>query len=976
MTDIPHNDEHELARKHPPLAQPEPGATAAIQSGAQPGAGLAEHGLRARAGQPELAAGATRSPADATRIFDTAQGRLNYAELAERLAAPLLAIDVRQRRGEYADSPLDEDLLLRLHAELCGALFPEHAGRYRQKLVQVGVHEPPPPSLVAQRMRDYIGNLNERLQHLSGDADDLLLEFLAYAEGELLSIHPFLDLNGRMSRLWLTEILRRLQLPPVDVVPPGDEFRNRYLAALSACDRRDWAPLMGLWRERLSQPVAVTEIALTGCTPTPLASYLKALAVLRLVAEADAQDGGDPQACGFWCDDVFVLRTRLTREQLCGFFLERYRPTPLIAPWNGGSGFYPKDNTSGIDALIVSAAARLSEYRAAIKIGQEVVARLALSESPKLKDKANFLKTLRNNASDPLLRWMDAAVILSSDDPRYPPLLGTGGNDGRLDFTNNFMQRLAEVIDLASGEPHPGSLETLSAALFATATDSLSDRAIGQFAPGAAGGANASSGFEGDARINAWDFVLMLEGAVLFAASTARRMDSTEATALAAPFTVRSRVGTVGSAGAGDDTSSRGEIWLPLWAAPCSAEELRCLLAEGRAVVNARAARDGVDFARAVAQLGVDRGINSFQRYGFLMRSGKAYLATPLNRITVRRNPDADLINELERHNWLGSVQRYARDENAPNAFRSAARQLDSALFALTQRASRGAVQAVLRHVGRIDAALCISAKARDAVRAPAPRLSPAWALKADDASAEFRIAAALAGLTLRGAEGFEVLHMRRHLVAVGESVNKEGDRQWEPTSRVATWGTGPLTRNLAALLHRRRLEAVKLGAAGELLISQTGATCGDLAMFLDGSTDDGRIAELLAGLACVDLSRFDAPRGAADATLPPAFALLKVLFTPEAVLRALRWLPDDRSLHLPAEIPARLAASDAQAAVQLAWRRLHALGVALPGRQPPGAVVADGPRWLAALCIPLSFKETARLLHELELEPESETTP
>ena len=40
------------------------------------------------------------------------------------------------------------------------------------------------------------------------------------------------------------------------------------------------------------------EIPLRGCTPTPLASYLKALAVLRLVAEAGTEGGGDPDATG------------------------------------------------------------------------------------------------------------------------------------------------------------------------------------------------------------------------------------------------------------------------------------------------------------------------------------------------------------------------------------------------------------------------------------------------------------------------------------------------------------------------------------------------------------------------------------------------------------------------------------------------------------------------------------------------------
>jgi CRISPR-associated protein Csx17 len=722
------------------------------------------------------------------------------------------------------------------------------------------------------------------------------------------------------------------------------------------------------------------ELPLPGCTPTPLASYLKALAVLRLVAEAGTYDGGDPDASGFWRDDVFVLRTRLTRDELRTFFLERYRPTPLVAPWNGGSGFYPKDNADGIHALDKSTADRFAPYREAISAARQVVADFRLKESPKLEQKAAFLQSLRNTAPDALLRWMDAAVILSGSDPRYPPLLGTGGNDGRLDFTNNFMQRLAELIDVDSGAAKNAAAESLSSALFGGPTTTLSDRAIGQFSPGAAGGPNATSAFDGDARINSWDFVLMLEGAVLFGASAARRLESSDPAILAAPFTVRSRAGTVGSASAGDDDDARGEIWMPLWSAPFSIDELRNLLGEGRAALNGRPTRDGLDFARAVAQLGVDRGIGSFQRYGFLMRSGKAFLATPLNRVKVRRNADADLIIELERRNWLASVQRHARDDNAPNAFRSAARQLDTALFALTQQSSRAAVQNVLVHVGRIEAALSLSPKSQEGVRAPAPLLSPEWARRAGGElasdSSEFRIALALAGLRIVDNKGHRVLHTRAHLTKVSEPQNREGDRKWEPTSALAVWGPGSLAGNIAALLHRRSLEAAKHDAEGEVLASITGATCDDVAEFLGSKTDDTRIADLLSGLACVNLDGVDAPSGTREAVLPPAFALLKIFFTSERMLRQVKldWLSEERSVHLPAEIPSRLAANDTQAAVRLAWQRLRTFGVKLPGRDPPSVVGAYGPRWLAALCIPLTFNENRRLIKSLRFEAKDQT--
>src|SRR5437763_10529963 len=106
------------------------------------------------------------------------------------------------------------------------------------------------------------------------------------------------------------------------------------------------------------------ELILHGCTPEPLMSYLKALGVLRLVAEQV-----DPEARGAWRAGVFVLSSQLDEDALMKFFLEKYRPTPMLAPWNGGCGFYRKwdpqkklfksrDVVDAMDALSNSTAER------------------------------------------------------------------------------------------------------------------------------------------------------------------------------------------------------------------------------------------------------------------------------------------------------------------------------------------------------------------------------------------------------------------------------------------------------------------------------------------------------------------------------------------------------------------------------------------------------------------------------------------
>jgi CRISPR-associated protein Csx17 len=63
------------------------------------------------------------------------------------------------------------------------------------------------------------------------------------------------------------------------------------------------------------------KILLTGCTPTPLAGYLKALGILRLVAEQK-----EAEVRGFWRDETFGLATALTADELVAFLLHEYAP--------------------------------------------------------------------------------------------------------------------------------------------------------------------------------------------------------------------------------------------------------------------------------------------------------------------------------------------------------------------------------------------------------------------------------------------------------------------------------------------------------------------------------------------------------------------------------------------------------------------------------------------------------------------------
>lgn len=218
--------------------------------GSHPGGRGGEHGLRGRAGAAGDHPRDTR-PDRATRWVETSRGLLSYQQLAPLLAERVTLAEADLFRGHFSARPLDVDLFLDLHARLCGDLVPEWAGCWRVVEVTVGRLQPAPPHLIAQEMRSYAADLAARWPEASATLSDLTLEFLAFAEGRFLTVHPFRDFNGRTIRLFLLELLRRLDLPRVVLAPQAEPDRAAYFAALEAADQRDWRPLVEIWRHRL-----------------------------------------------------------------------------------------------------------------------------------------------------------------------------------------------------------------------------------------------------------------------------------------------------------------------------------------------------------------------------------------------------------------------------------------------------------------------------------------------------------------------------------------------------------------------------------------------------------------------------------------------------------------------------------------------------------------------------------------------------
>jgi fido (protein-threonine AMPylation protein) len=272
---VKENDAHDEARhsageSHPSQRQPAPLAPGTRRSGDTPGSvsgpssgvggGIDE--IRERTGDYGPPPGAPGESHDippcsvgSTRYFDTAEGVKSYAEVAEHLAVSLTATLRRIVDADPSMLSVTSEWLCLRHRDLAGGLFPDWAGRFRDKDVQIGTHHPPPFYEVPVHMRLFCDDLAERLRHVQSGAPDLrvIAELLAVADGRFQSIHPFRDFNGRVGRILLVALLHVLGLPPVEIVPAGTAFRQAYLEALAAADQGHYGRLAEMWLRRLAE---------------------------------------------------------------------------------------------------------------------------------------------------------------------------------------------------------------------------------------------------------------------------------------------------------------------------------------------------------------------------------------------------------------------------------------------------------------------------------------------------------------------------------------------------------------------------------------------------------------------------------------------------------------------------------------------------------------------------------------------------
>jgi len=659
----------------------------------------------------------------------------------------------------------------------------------------------------------------------------------------------------------------------------------------------------------------MTRFFLEGCRTQPLGSYLKSLGIFRLLAEQK-----DPSAKACWEGSSFCIYSQMTEETLLSFFLEEYEPTPIIAPWNGGSGFYPGDKTDGIDSILNSRTERLGNYREVIRtirswkelpsvpenadgitemlqkmidnlspgkrkdqlnnlvaeiiasssievLNRKNVKALPITELNQIKEKESdatrkslaklinalkkgrtecknqsrsgkgketILSICRNRLPDVALEWLDATYALDSQgNSMFNPLLGTGGNEGRLDFTNNFMQKVHEVLSSEN------SLMLLQSALWGYATPGLFFGKIGQYDPGKAGGFNQGNGIETkDFKINPWDFVMMIEGSLFLASSIVRRSPSDQRGFLSSPFTVSFT--SAGFASSEYSEKGRAEIWLPCWRRLTGYSELRYIFSEGRSLVNRKRAKTGMDFSRAISTLGVDRGISSFERYAFIERRGQSYVAIPSGSYPVHYQKDVEYLRELDPIlSQLDSLIR--RLPSTPATLGRARRNIEQSMFRCTMNSSPENFQQLVGWLGHVERFMAHhDMNSKESLSKPLVGLSPKWLSLCDDGQVEVRIAGALASIEISEVIG----PIRTYLSGVSPS----SPFQWDSKPNSHSWIGNSLQERLSSVFQRRIMDAQRHSVSEVPVKGRILLVPSDVMPYLFSETDDNLIEDLFWG--------------------------------------------------------------------------------------------------------------------------------
>ena len=572
------------------------------------------------------------------------------------------------------------------------------------------------------------------------------------------------------------------------------------------------------------------------------------------------------------------------------------------------------------------------------------------------------------------------AHLALEDRIRMNPLLGTGGNAGKRDFSKGWK----DAVHAIEKPPRKWSREALNDDLLGFLSGGAST-CLGSFGAGSWFGAankiynhgNVSTPPDSprgkkqpyrEGELSPWAMALACEGLPFFSGSPSRQLGSQRQPKGAFPFVTTAMAPRF----VGESGGVEAEIWAPIWSQPTTVPELRSLFLRGRAEIGGKGAVSSAAFAAGIIGRGVDAGVVEFRRFLLLHTTSAQTFESRLGSVVPVPSTSLDEATTRSMGTIVGLLNGLPADRKVGQRWRFAGVRgpLEQALIDFAAAWSgKGRIEQAWELVDQVIEALTKVDRNR-MFRSHNVRfrlLLGQWAMqlfKEDPPEREARLALAISSLAKTPSSP--------EFIAYRIGVRRRTGRfQWEfPESAPARrmWRDVGLTENLGSIAERRVVEALQNMATRPPFSAWIRVTLDDLHAWMSGAVDEGRMRVWLDRLCIFDWGS-NASREAAR-ELQRSFTRSRPIVDGELAQYALfRPLVSDWLLHqilqesgirsdrattcgCLAQVMAMLRRGDMSAAIEVALDAYRGMGVPLAdfGTFP---AELDSERMLAALLIP-----------------------
>lgn len=153
--------------------------------------------------------------------------------------------------------PLSIELIKNIHKECFGDILQNLAGTFRIIQVEYSGKEGPHFFKVHEMMKNLVSDIEHALKQLPSKTSDAYITdmagVLALFQHRFVVIHPFVDYNGRTSRMFTNYILMREELPTIEIPVITNLLRKKYIQALQKADEGNYQALQDIIGRALNE---------------------------------------------------------------------------------------------------------------------------------------------------------------------------------------------------------------------------------------------------------------------------------------------------------------------------------------------------------------------------------------------------------------------------------------------------------------------------------------------------------------------------------------------------------------------------------------------------------------------------------------------------------------------------------------------------------------------------------------------------